>query len=99
MEDFNRDYVKNNLPGLTAEELKDIVRDLKPHELKNFVQVLLLDVLPPEARMAGLPPEARVAGLPPEARMAGLSEEQIREYLENLSANRKETKRKPKRKK
>jgi hypothetical protein len=94
MEDFKRDYAKNNFPGLTAEELKDIVRDLKPHELKTFMQVL-----PLESMVAELPPEARVAGLPPEARMAGLSDEQIRQYLEDRSANRKETKRKPKRKK
>jgi hypothetical protein len=103
MEDFKRDYAKNNFPGLTAEELKEIVRDLKPHELKTFMQVLPLESmvaeLPPEARVAGLPPEARVAGLPPESILSALSEEQIRRYLDNLSASRKETKRKPKRKK
>jgi len=31
----------------------------------------LLDVLPPEERLAGLTPEERLAGLPPEARLAG----------------------------
>ena len=37
---------------------------------------------------AVLPPEERLAGLPPEQRLAGLSAEQIREYLNQLTAER-----------
>jgi hypothetical protein len=49
-----------------------------------------------------LPPEAQeevLQSLPPEKRLAGLSPEQIREYLDRLTARRRVTPRKPRRKK
>jgi hypothetical protein len=81
MEDFRRQFIKEHLPQLTVEERLDILQSLPPEE-----QAELLMTLPPEARLAGLPPEARLAGLPPEARLAGLSEQQIRQYLDQLSS-------------
>lgn len=85
MEDFNRQYIKDHFPQLTPEE-----------------QIEALQALPPEQRLAGLPPEQRLAGLLPEQRLAGLSEEQIeqvRQYLDRLTAGRTATPRKPRRKK
>jgi hypothetical protein len=58
----------------------------------------LLQMLPPEERLAGLPPEERLAGLPPEERLAGLSEEQIRQYLDALAARQAAPRRKPRHK-
>ncbi len=46
-----------------------------------------------------MPPERRLAGMPPEERLAGLSAEQIRQYLERLTARRPTAPRKPRRKK
>jgi hypothetical protein len=56
---------------------------LTPEEQEEVLQAL-----PPEARLAGLPPEARLAGLPPRARLAGRSEAQVRQLLDELSADR-----------
>lgn len=58
--------------------------------------------LPPEEReevLKALPPEERLAGLPLEERLAGLSAEQIRQYLDQLTARRSAGGRKPRRKK
>jgi hypothetical protein len=52
-----------------------------------------------EEVLKALPPEERLAGLQPEQRLAGLSAEQIRQYLDQLSAERPEAPRKPRRKK
>jgi hypothetical protein len=46
-----------------------------------------------------LPPEQRLAGLPPEQRLAGLSAEEIRQYLDRLTAKHSATPRKSRRKK
>src|SRR5207244_7760076 len=53
----------------------------------------LLQKLPPEKQQEVL------KSLPPEARLAGLSAEQIRQYLDRLTANRPAEPRKPRRKK
>ena len=45
-----------------------------------------------------LPPEKRLAGLPPQDRLAGLSPEQIRHYLDHLTARRRGHSFKPRRK-
>jgi hypothetical protein len=82
------------LQALPPERRREVLKSLPPEE-----QQAVLQALPPEARLAGLPPEARLAGLPPEARLAGLSAQQIREYLEQLSAGRPAQPRKPRRKK
>ncbi len=60
--------------------------------------------LPPEERreiLQSLPPEEQaevLQSLPPEKRLAGLSEEQIRQYLDQLTAGRRTQPRKPRRK-
>ena len=88
MEDFRRDYIKDHFLLLTPEEQRES-----------------LERLPPERRrevLASLPPEERreiLAGLPPEERLAGLSAEQIRKYLDRLTAREAARPRKPKRKK
>src|SRR5262249_33664418 len=62
-----------------------------------------LELLSPEQReevLQALPPEERLAGLPPEQRLAGLSAEQIeqvRQYLDRLTAGRPGAPRKPRR--
>jgi hypothetical protein len=71
---------------------------------RDFIKERLAKLTPQEQEevMRELPPEARLAGLPPEARLAGLSEDQIqqmRKYLESLTATRKPPARKPRRKK
>ncbi len=94
MEDFQRQYVKEHFHELTPEEREEVLQTLPPEER--------LAGLPPEERLAGLPPEERLAGLPPEERLAGLSAEQIeqvRQYLDRLTAGRPTKPRKPRRKK
>jgi len=55
MEDFNRQYIKEHFPQLTAQEQEEVLQSL-PAERR-------LAGLPPEQRLAGLPPEQRLAGL------------------------------------
>ncbi len=73
--------------------MEDFKRDyLKEH----FAQ------LTPEEQeevLKSLPAERRLAGLPPEQRLAGLSADQIRQYLDRLTAERPAGPRKPRRKK
>jgi hypothetical protein len=64
MEDFRRQYIRENFPKLPPEEQEDVLKSL-----------------PPEVRLAGLPPE------------------QIRRYLDQLTAGRTAKPRKPRRKK
>jgi hypothetical protein len=73
MEDFKRQFMKEHLAQLTAEEL--------------------LQALPPEKQ------EQLLQTLPSEQRLAGLSPEQIRQYLDRLSAERPAASRKSRRKK
>ena len=94
MEDFNRDFVKSHFPRLTPEEQEEVLRSLPPERR--------LAGLPPEKQeevLQSLPPERRLAGLPLEERLAGLSAEQIRQYLDRLTAGRTGSTRRPKRKK
>ncbi len=70
----------------------------------DFVKEHFVRLTPEEQReaMERLSPEQRrevVKLLPPEERLAGLSEEQIRQYLERLTAGRPSGPRRPKRKK
>jgi hypothetical protein len=85
MEDFKRQYVKEHFARLTPEERREVLQSLSPEEQQDVLQ--------------GLPPEKRLAGLPLEARLAGLPPEQIRQYLEQLTAGRPAQPRKPRRKK
>jgi hypothetical protein len=63
MEDFRRQYIREQFPQLTAEERQEVLESL-----------------------------------PPEERLAGLSAEQIRQYLDQLTAGRPAKPRKPRRK-
>lgn len=85
MEDFNRQYVKEHFARLTPKERREALELLPPEEREEVLQAL--------------PPEERLAGFPPEQRLAGLSAEQIREYLDRLTAEQGGTQRKTRRKK
>jgi hypothetical protein len=76
MEDFNRQYIKEHFPQLTAEEQREALRALPPEKQQEVLQAL-----------------------PPENRLAGLSPEQIRQYLEQLTAGKPAGPHKPRRKK
>jgi hypothetical protein len=71
------------------EYIKEHLPELPPEQQEEILKEILHK----------LPAEARLAGLPPEARLAGLSAEQIRNYLEHLTARRKPQSRKPRRRK
>jgi hypothetical protein len=68
--------------------IKEHFRQLTPQEREE-----VLRSLPPQER------EELLRSLPPEERLAGLSAEQIRQYLDRLSAGRPAAPRKPRRKK
>jgi hypothetical protein len=87
MEDFKRQYIKEHFPRLTPGERREILRSLPPEERRE-----VLESLPPKEQ------EAVLQALPPEARLAGLSAEQIRRYLDQLTAGRPARPRKPRRK-
>jgi hypothetical protein len=72
MEDFQRQFVKEHFSKLTRRELEDVMKSLPPEEQAELLQAL--------------PPEKRLAGLSAEKRLAGLSADQIRHYLDRLSA-------------
>jgi hypothetical protein len=94
MKDFERDYFMKHFMKLTRQEQEDFLR--------NVPQEARLAALTPkekEAVLQTVPPEERLDGLPPEALLARLSEEQIRQYLEKLTAGRKAATRKSRRKK
>ncbi len=73
------------MADFTRDYLKQHLARLTPREREDLLQ--------------SLPTEERLAGLPLEERMAGLSAEQIRQYLERLTATGPSTPRKPRRKK
>jgi hypothetical protein len=106
MEDFNRQYIKEHLPQLTAEEQEEVLQALPPERrlagLSAKQQEEVLQALPPERRLAGLSAQQQeevLQALPPERRLAGLSAEQIRQYLARLSPQPRTPARKPRRKK
>jgi hypothetical protein len=94
--------------GLAMYTMEDLRRDfllrqfakMKPKDRQTFLQSLLqeerrevLGALTPEDQ------EQLLQSLPAEKRMAGLSAEQIREYLDRLTAGSRPSPRKPRRKK
>ena len=85
MEDFNHWYTKEFFAKLTPEEQREALQALPPEKQQEVLQTL--------------PPEQRLAGLPPEQRLAGLTAEEIRQYLDQLTAGRPAAPRKPRRKK
>ena len=88
MEDFNRQYIKEHFPQLTPEEQREALQALPPEKRKEVLQSLPLE-----------DQQEVLRSLPPEKRLAGLSVEQIRQYLDNLAADREASPRKPRRKK
>ena len=77
MHDFLRDYIKEHFPQLTPQEQQEMFRALPPEKQQEIFRAL-----PPEKQ------QEMFRALPPEQRMAGLSAEQIRQYLEQLTAQR-----------
>ena len=77
MEDFKRQYIKEHFPQLTPEERREILQSLPAEERRE-----VLESLRPGERRAVL------ESLPPGERLAGLSVDQIRQYLEQLTAAR-----------
>jgi hypothetical protein len=88
MKDFQRQYAKEHFGELTPEEQRDLLKRLPP-ELHREV----LESLSPEVQ------EEVLQALPPEKRLAGLTAEQIRQYLDRLTAQGPRKPQKPRRKK
>jgi hypothetical protein len=88
MEDFKRQYIKEHFAQLTPEEQREALQRLSPEHRRE-----VLRSLPPEERREVL------RSLPPEELLGALSAEQIREYLERLTAGRPEQPRRSHRKK
>jgi hypothetical protein len=68
---------------------------------RDYVKKQIAKLTPEEQRewLQSLPAEERLAGLSAEERLAGLSTEQVRQYLDQLTADRPAEPRKPRRKK
>ena len=77
MEDFNRQYIKEHFLQLTLEERREALESLPPEERRQ-----VLESLPPEERRRVL------QSLPAEELLSVLSADQIRRYLEQLTAAR-----------
>src|SRR5262249_12528337 len=88
MEDFQRQYAKDHFAKLTPEEQRQAFQALPPEKQQEVFQAL-----PPEKQQEVL------QALPPERRLAGLSAEEIRQYLERLTAGGPAQPRKTRRKK
>ncbi len=101
VEDFERDYFKKHFARLRPKEKREALQALSPEKQRELLQALppekqreLLQALPPEKQrelLQALSPEKQrelLQALPLEQRLAGLSEEQIRQYLEQLTAHR-----------
>lgn len=99
MEDFKREFIKEHFAKLTPEEQREVLQSLPPKE-----QAAALKWLPPERLREVLhllkEQDRRkvLESLPLEERLAGLSAEQIRDYLDQLTAGRPAKPRKPKKK-
>jgi hypothetical protein len=77
MEDFQRDYFMEHFAKLAPEKRRKLLRSLSLQERQE-----VLESLPPEKQ------QELLQALPPEQRLAGLSAEQIRQYLDQLTAGR-----------
>jgi hypothetical protein len=99
MEDFQRDYFMEHFAKLAPEKRQELLRSLSLQERQEVLQAL-----PPERLQEVL--QVLVAqqhrnvleSLPVEVRLAGLSAEQIRQYLDQLTADRPARPRKERRK-
>jgi hypothetical protein len=98
-----RSVQTSKILGQLFESLR--VEGFSMYTMKDFEHDLFVKYFPkltPEEQeevLRKFTTEARLAGLPPEARLAGLTEEQIRQYLDQLIAGHKPRSRKPRRKK
>ncbi len=103
MKDFERDYFKRHFLKLTQKEKVEFVRLMTQGTSLEGVspETLLAGLMRPKIRQTELTPEQEelLQTVPPEKRFAGLSDEKIRQYLEQRTAGRKTTTRKPRRKK
>jgi hypothetical protein len=104
MEDFNRQYIKEHFSQLTPQEQEEVLRSLPEDFNRLYIKEHFSQLTPEEQRevLQALPPEKQrevLQALPPERRLAGLSAEQIRQYLDQLTAGRPAQPRKPRRKK
>ena len=110
-EDFDVDYILEHFPELPRDRQREVLERLPSELRQEFLQALpaeerqeFLQSLSAEQRqefLQSLSAEQRrdlLQSLPAEERLAGLSPEQIRQYLEQLTAGRPATQRKPKRK-
>ena len=89
MEDFQRQFVKEHFPKLTRKEREDVIKSLPRRSAGGPVR---------GAELTPQEQEELLQALPPEERLAGLSAEQIRQYLDRLSAERPAAPRKRRRK-
>lgn len=83
LDDFKRDYLKEQFAKFPPEEQREAFQALPPEQQREVFQAL-----PPEQQrefLRSLPPDV-LQFLPLEQRLAGLSAEQIRGYLDRLSA-------------
>jgi hypothetical protein len=87
MEDFDRWYFHQHFGKLTVEEQREVLQGLPPERRRELLQSLS----PAERREV-------LQSLPPEERLAGLSAEQIRRYLDQLTAARPRQPRQPRHK-
>jgi hypothetical protein len=112
MEDFKRQFFKEHFERLTLAERQEILKSLSPEERRDILKSLspeerrdILKSLSPEERrdiLKSLSPEEQeelLQALSPEKRLAGLSAQQIRRYLDRLTARRPAAPRKSRRKK
>jgi Mg/Co/Ni transporter MgtE len=102
MEDFKRQYIKEHFSQLTPDEQREALERLSPEHRREVLQVAQLTPHEQREALERLSPEHRrevLQSLPPEERLAGLSAEQIRQYLDRLTAEHPAPARRPRRKK
>jgi hypothetical protein len=88
MEDFKRDLAREYFSELSPQERQQMLQSLSPQERQQMLQSLS-----PQER------QQMLQSLSPQERLAGLSAEQIRRYLQRLTAGRAARPRKSRRKK
>ena len=99
MEDFKRELNRKRFMELTSEELWEFWKVQSLEDRRAMLETMPLEYLREILEL--LPPgelRERLELLPPEERLAGLTAEQIREYLDRLTAGQPAAARKPRRK-
>ena len=91
MEDFRRQFMREQFPQLSPEETINVIQSLPEERRANVIQAIRpeerLAGLTDEQRLAGLTDEQRLAGLTVEQRIAGLNREQLQQMLDRLAAD------------